>query len=56
MFIKEGKKVREPVTDGIRSKKKGKNKNFSVSKYYTLEEKVSKEKVGSFKNMDSIAS
>ena len=56
MSVKEGKKVNKPVTDGIRSKKKRKNKKFRITKHKTLEEKVSKEGVCNFKNMNSIAS
>ena len=32
MSIKERKKVRKPVTDGIRSKEKRRNKKFRVAK------------------------
>ena len=47
-----GKKTQKLETDGIRSQKEKKKKK----KHESLEEQAAKEKVGSFKNMNTLAS
>ena len=59
MSTKEGKKTRKPVTGGIRNKREKKIVRTRSSEYQTLKsggKRYAKEKVGSFKNVNSVTS